>query len=675
MSTQDKRKLAHFGRPPHRLQLISYPESGLQRTTEEHPYLHQASHAQHDQSVIQWENFDTLEHRIPNLIDYLDSSYSRSVLIPEQEISHVVVIEQDTAYDPFSEQDTAYDLFSEQDTVILNAVNYVIGSEQPLSDAMQSDIAGAAGDAASTGLGNFISTLFKYGTNFVIQRGLGAGEFGLYSLTMALIYLIATLFNLGLDDAMIRYIAIYRGKKQVSLVRGITIFSSIIVGFSGLLGALLVWYFSPQLAALEHKAAIAPLLIIMAPLIPLLTMQVVWMGGLQGFKDFKKSVLLQRIYSSVSLFLLFVVAFFFFQNIQGYMIMTLIGTLFATLLSLYYYYRKLSRSKGQEQTQERFPVRQREKYDIREWITFALPNFLTSSISIVLQSIDTLLLGIFAITNVAIGQYSAAIKFGTFISFPLTTMNSIFNPIIADLHHQGEHERLNTMFKILTKWIMTFSLPITGVIVLFSVPLLGLSGSSYTAGWPLLVVFAGGTLIGAGTGPVGSILTMTGHQKLALSNSLIAVALNLILGVILTPRMGAMGTAISTSAAVGCANFLRLSEVYLLEKLQPYRWDMLKPIGAVLLSGALTEGGIYALSRFHVSIEFLHKHLSLELSLIPVFIALYVFFLILFRFGPDDKVILDRLFKKIRKDKSSNPQSSRDVGLLRPSRKRGKCIS
>ena len=104
-------------------------------------------------------------------------------------------------------------------------------------------------------------------------------------------------------------------------------------------------------------------------------------------------------------------------------------------------------------------------------------------------------------------------------------------------------QKLAAMFHIVTKWSITFSLPIFWISTLFSVSLLGISGGQFIPAWPLVVAFSIGSMINVGTGAVGYILLMTGHTKISFLNSLTAVVVDIILGIILTPRYGAMGVA------------------------------------------------------------------------------------------------------------------------------------
>ncbi|MGZ6301133.1 MAG: MATE family efflux transporter [Ktedonobacteraceae bacterium] len=319
----------------------------------------------------------------------------------------------------------------------------------------------------------------------------------------------------------------------------------------------------------------------------------------------------------------------------------LLSIMFCTLVSFYFFFRKLN-SISQNSARE---------YDLREWIGFAAPNFLTSIVETVLDAVDTVLLAVFAISNVAIGQYSAAIRIAIFVSMPLQILNTMFSPTIAELYSKGENQKLSAMFKIVTKWALTFSLPLFWIAVLFAKPLLGVSGNGFIPAWPLLIALAIGNLINVSTGSVGYMLVMTGHQKITFLNSLVAIVFNLVLGVILIPRYGAMGVAIATGVALGVLNLMRLLQVYIFLGMTPFRRDTLKPIGAGLLSAVLTAILIYWLSLTNLNLHLLRINLSIELALIPVFVALYMGLLALFRISSEDQIMLDTLRSKLKRSK------------------------
>ncbi len=522
--------------------------------------------------------------------------------------------------------------------------------------SLKAEVSGAAGAAGMVGMGNAIGSVLKYGSTFLIQYSLGPGLYGLYTLALSLVTLISAIFSLGLDDAMTRYTAIYRGKKRTNTLQGLMIFCTVLVGIAGIAGALLLLFFTPSLVTFwsslrpsravsskETLTQLTPLLQMMAPMIPLLCMQVVWFGGLRGFKAFKWRVLATSLVQPIVQILLLLGIMHFLRGASGVALVMLISTMLTTVLYLYFLFREYSRVADTRS----------EEYELREWLVFSTLNFLTTIIETVLDSIDTLLLAFFGVSKVAIGQYGAAIKFGPFIAMPLGTFNTIFAPTIAELHSKGEKQKLEEMFKIVTKWSITFSLPIFLVVVLFSPYLLGLSGQGYIDAWPLAIAFSIGSMVSAGTGAVGAMLLMTGQNKLSFLNSIVAVIVNLVLGIVLTPRFGAIGTALSTGLAICVNNVMRLTQVYLRLKMQPYRWDTLKPVGAGLISTVFTGGPLYLLSHAHLHDTFIvgHAVVPLELGLIPVFLASYAVLLFLFKISPEDEIVLSMLRKKFRRSK------------------------
>ncbi len=528
--------------------------------------------------------------------------------------------------------------FEKEDTFPMLVLKGVAQQQEQAASAMQSEISGAAGSAAIVGAGTIAGNLFKFGNNFMIQRGFGPGPYGLYTLSYAIVTLVSSVFNLGLDDAMVRYTSIYNGKKQHKLLRGLVIFCSALAGVAGMLGAVLVYAMLPAIASVRHTPSIVPILLIMIPIVPFMCMQAIWSAGLQGFKEFRWRVLTQRLLIPGVLLVLLFPVLLFFRNMRSVAIALLLSIMFCTFISLWFFVRKLSDASPQSE----------RAYDLREWVGFAVPNFLTSIVETVLDSVDTVLLTIFAISNVAIGQYGAAIRIAVFVSMPLQSLNTMFSPTIAELHSKGESQRLSAMFKIVTKWALTFSLPIFWIAVLFGRPILGISGKGFIPAWPLLIALAIGNLINVSTGSVGYMLTMTGHQRITFLNSLIAIVFNTILGIILIPRYGAMGVAIATGLALSILNILRLLQVYIFLKMTPFRIDTLKPIMAALFSALLTVLLIYLVRLMHVTFYLWHIALPIELALIPVFVAMYVGLLSAFGLSSEDRIMLDTLRKKLR---------------------------
>jgi O-antigen/teichoic acid export membrane protein len=526
---------------------------------------------------------------------------------------------------------------SDYDTIPMIVLKDLTSRQGDVLPVMQSEISGAAGGAAIVGIGNIVGSVLKFGCNYLLQVGFGAALYGLYSIALALIQLIASLCNLGLGDTTMRYTAIYQGKKQIRSLYGLMIFCSGLAAVMGIIGAVGLIFFSPFLAAAKNEPRLVPLLELMVPLVPLMSLQVVWFGSLQGLKLFNWRVLSERIIMPLVLLIMVIVFFVFRPSLFTIALASLVSVAVGAFAGSYFLYRSaflLVRGK-------------KPRFKVREWVTFSTFNFLTSITEVILESIDTLLLVFYAVANAQVGQYNAAVKISDFIAMPLFSVGTMFAPTIAELHSKGEHVKLQIMYKVVNKWTITLSLPVFLIATLFSKTLLQLSGKTFIDAWPLLVISAIGSMVNATTGSLGYILVMTGYPKWSFVNSIASVALNIVFGALLIPHYGAMGTALGTMITLIMINIMRYIQVRFLLKIDPYAWDVLKPFGAGILAAAITGSLLLFLERVNV---FVH------LLLIPVCLGYYVGFLILFKVGPEDRVVIDALRKKILRAKKGPRQ-------------------
>ena len=104
--------------------------------------------------------------------------------------------------------------------------------------------------------------------------------------------------------------------------------------------------------------------------------------------------------------------------------------------------------------------------------------------------------------------------------------------------------------------MLVTALPVVVAIVIFPEWLMSLFGAAFESASVPLVILAIGQLINAATGSVAYILMMTGHEVCYRRATIVAAVVNVVLGIILIPKYGAIGAAISTSASVACVNLV-----------------------------------------------------------------------------------------------------------------------
>ena len=68
--------------------------------------------------------------------------------------------------------------------------------------------------------GDLFSYVVRFVAALVLARALGANEYGLYTLTVSLAFMVSGVANLGLDAAMERYVAVLRNRRDFAEVEG-----------------------------------------------------------------------------------------------------------------------------------------------------------------------------------------------------------------------------------------------------------------------------------------------------------------------------------------------------------------------------------------------------------------------------------------------------------------------
>jgi O-antigen/teichoic acid export membrane protein len=130
-------------------------------------------------------------------------------------------------------------------------------------------------------------------------------------------------------------------------------------------------------------------------------------------------------------------------------------------------------------------------------------------------------------------------------------------------------------------------------LALFAPVLLSAFGPNYRAGVSSLVILSVAMLVATGIGPVDIVLLMGGRSSWNLFNVAVALILNLVLGLILVPRIGIAGAAVGLAGAILFNNVAPLVEVRAFLKVHPFG-PAFFPVAA---SAALCFGGLGAAAR------------------------------------------------------------------------------
>jgi len=231
----------------------------------------------------------------------------------------------------------------------------------------------------------------------------------------------------------------------------------------------------------------------------------------------------------------------------------------------------------------------------KEVLLYSIPLLLIATTNAIFYRVDVLMLGYFHAPG-QVALYRLAAQLALIIVFPLAIFNKRFTAAIAEYHHNNKLEKLDFLFKTITRWIFMVSFPIFLIIVLLRKDLILIFGRQYMAAWKVLIVASLAQLISALVGSAGYMLSMTANQKILLAITVATKLLNVVLNLLLIPRFGGLGAASATTISIALWNIFCLLFVWRKVKVHPFSFKIYKPLLNGIVSFMLAQS---ILNAFH----------------------------------------------------------------------------
>lgn len=476
--------------------------------------------------------------------------------------------------------------------------------------------------------GTIFTVVCGYLFKIYVSREIGATGLGLYALGMSTVGFFALFSGLGLPQVAARFVSIYRGRGEAANIRHLFWQGLLWLTVSSCSLGTLMFASRRWLAeTIYHEHELLRYLPWFAVLLVLSTFHNFLGSYLRGHQEVARRTVINHFVHLPAKILLTVGLFAMGWGLLGYVAAEL-ASLFLTLLLLAAVAHRLT-PKAKDP---------RPTVPGRKELTFATSMVGLDLVAFSASRTGLLLLGIFLAAD-QVGIYSIAVATASFVPTLLVALNSIFGPVIADLHARRQTELLQRLFQTSTKWCFSLTWPLVAVIVFFSRDLMGLFGASFEAGAPVLALLALAQLVNVAVGSVGNLLVMSGHQRLEIFNSVLMAALTLPLSVVLIPRWGMLGAAVALASGMAGANLLRAWLVWRHLGLVPYdrrQWALAAP----LASSGLAALGVWRWIPLGSSV------LEMMLALVAAYGALAVSAAV--SLDRDDRIILQAVREKLR---------------------------
>lgn len=380
----------------------------------------------------------------------------------------------------------------------------------------------------------------------LLARLMGASGFGVYSFAFAAATLLTVPAVLGMAPLVVRTVAAASTAQEWGRLRGalrranqaVLVSSATLVGVAALFG----------LALREARPEVVTAYWTGLTLVPLLALATVRQAAMQGLGRVVAGRVPETLLMPAA-FLTLVAVAYSSDSLTGASAVAL--HVAAAFLALLVGTALLARS---------LPVevrRTRHEYDDRAWARALVPLILVNGIGALTLRFDVLLLGVVRGPAEA-GVFAVVERAAGLCAFFLTAAAYPMSPLLARLWTAGRAIEMQRVVTQAARLIFAGSLVVAVPLVLFGAPLLGLFGAEFRTGHAALVVLCLGQLVNAGTGVVGLVLMMTGHESEVARSVAVAAATGITASVVLVPILGLIGAATGVTLGLTVLNLTML---------------------------------------------------------------------------------------------------------------------
>lgn len=159
--------------------------------------------------------------------------------------------------------------------------------------------------------------------------------------------------------------------------------------------------------------------------------------------------------------------------------------------------------------------------------------------------------------------YTAATRFVVLGQLGVQAVQQVLQPRLSQLLASDERGTLRNVFSTSTAWIIASSWPVYLTAIVAAPLYLRVFGERYVAQGQLVVVVMGlGMLLAVASGPVDVLLLMSGRSVQSLANNAAGLVVDVALNLVLIPRYGIGGAAVSWAVALAVRNLLPFWQVH-----------------------------------------------------------------------------------------------------------------
>ena len=381
-----------------------------------------------------------------------------------------------------------------------------------------------------------VSVVLSFWVSVLLARHLGVGDFGIYSLTLSLVFILAVPCSMGLPIFVARETAKFRTNEQFNEIQFLLSWAKESL-YTITIFVICIFLFADIVFSIVELPI--QMLITGAVILFLVGGNSVQSASIRGLGYVVQGQVPQTIVQPIAIILLtlLVVNTNTIQINASYsLIIYAVGSLFAYSAGLIYL-KVLSPKRNFYNV---------DKPNTKGWIKTSFVISVTSSAMILNSNLDILMLGKLT-SSMEVGFYKVGVTLAMLLSTGLNVLVIVIQPRIVELYTKDNLIALRSLITSTSR--LGFILSFLGALIYFvggEYFIRTVYGNDYEPSVQILYVLVFGQLINTFFGPVVLLLNMTGHQRVVMLSAVSLTVGNIVLNALLIPIYGMIGAAVAT---------------------------------------------------------------------------------------------------------------------------------
>ncbi len=423
----------------------------------------------------------------------------------------------------------------------MNRLDVSIAGRRHLGAIARGGTLGLAG-AGVAGVAGFVFVL-------VVARGLPATDAGIFFAATAAFVIIEGLAVFGTDTGLGRFLLRHEAERRsgalLATLRGVLW----TCGALAVTHSVMLWTGAEAIdRLLGWHGQGAPMLKVLACALPAAVVTDLCLSATRAFSEIRSTVLVDRLARSGLQPVLAVVVLARGGGLIDLAVAWAATHVIASVLAVVALQRSLVR-RGHGSLRSA-PVR--TPGVLREFWEFTWLRGLARFAQVGIQKADIILVAAL-VSPAAATAYTVATRFVPVGQLATQAIQQILQPRLTAILISADRRVLLEVYRVATAWNILLVWPLhIGVMALAS-SYLGIFGAAATGVGQvelIVVVMAASMMIAVASGPVDTLLLMSGRSRASAANAFAALGIDLLLCVLLLPVIGVLGAAVAWAAAV-----------------------------------------------------------------------------------------------------------------------------